>query len=379
MAPIAWWHYLVGGMGGEPFQHARPHDPVSKIETWTTSGSYEAFWGIKLTHVSGTQSPLIGTDQGTLSSFTIAYGERLTTMTSYTDGPMFAGFNIVTDKGRSFMAGKVTSKSYWQRPYSGFIVAVIGRVGSEFDQFSFGMLDDPQRCDVDMNYTMMPQGGISDVSVVRVTKDNIQGERDADVTIGESVTVTSSLSTTKTWGESLGVSVSVSGKVFGIGAEGSTEYTYSEENSESSSYETSKTTDISASMHVPPGKKYLITALYYKGTFNIDFRPKYRIVTSTGFTANFPEGPAQPVSGVASGNMIITTIDITNMPQSEPPLLATPPTEIGVSPDNDDEDEGLIKSIPEARFGNVLTRKVLDGSENARNFQKAVGVSADDK
>ncbi|KAF7906506.1 hypothetical protein EAF00_000785 [Botryotinia globosa] len=366
MAPTAWWYTPVGGMGGEPFQHLRVHDPVSKIEVWAIHDSIFPFRGIRLTHVSGAQSPLIGKDDGVLSSFTIAYGERVTNITQYRKNSVPAGFRIVTDKGRSFTGGDATSESYGEGVHSGFIVAVIGRFGWEFDRFSFGMLDDLQSCLVDMNYLMMPRGGVSDVSVVRVTKDNKEGMRDASINIGEAVSISSSVTTSKTWGESLGISVSVSGKVFGIGADASTDYTYSEERSESSSYSITKKTDISASMQVPPGKKYLITALYYKGTFDVEFRPKYTFVTKTGFKANFPEDAAQPVSGVASGNMIITTNDITNMSPSQISQLISPSTKIG------------DQSTSEAGFGNELTREVLDSSWRARNSVEEVGVPADD-
>ncbi|KAF5878243.1 uncharacterized protein Bfra_000409 [Botrytis fragariae] len=276
---------------------------------------------------------------------------RTTGITYWMIESTFAGFRIGTDRGRSFTAGNITSRSYWQQTYSGFIVAVIGRFGWEFDQFSFGVLDDLQSCLVDMNYLMMPRGGVSDVSVVRVTKDNKEGARDASVNIGESVSTTSSVTTSKTWGESLGISVSVSGKVFGIGADASTDYTYSEERSELSSYSITKTTDISASMQVPPRKEI----------FN------HSIVLQGRLRSNFPEGAAQPVSGVASGNMIITTNDITNMSPSQISQLMSPLTEIG------------DQSTSEAGFGNVLTREVLDSNNNARNFVEAVGVSADDQ
>ncbi|KAM0141552.1 hypothetical protein ACHAO1_001740 [Botrytis cinerea] len=367
MAPTAWWYTPVGGMGGEPFQHARVHDPVSKIEVWATPYTNKPFRGIRITHVSGAQSPLIGKDEGNLSSFTIEYGERITNITQYRSYDAPAGFRIVTDKGRSFTGGVPVSGSYGEYVHGGFIVGVVGRFGWDFDRFSFGMLDDLQSCLVDMNYLMMPRGGVSDVSVVRVTKDNKEGARDASINIGESVSISSSVTTSKTWGESLGISVSVSGKVFGIGADSSTDYTYSEERSESSSYSITKTTDISAAMQVPPGKKYLITALYYKGTFDVEFRPKYTFVTKTGFRANFPEGAAQPVSGVASGNMIITTNDITNMSPSQISQLISPSTKIG------------DRSTAEAGSGNELTREVLDGNWSARNFVEEVGVSADDQ
>lgn len=369
MAPTAWWHIIVGGPGGAPFSHSSPHDPVSKIEAWAMddSASTYPFRGIRVTYVSGAQSPLIGRTDAALKSFTIPYGERVTNMTKYTTEKSFSGFTIVTDKGRSFTAGRVTSRSHWQPVRGGFIVAIIGRKGSEIDAFSFGMLDDLQSCLVDMNYLMIPRGGVSDVSVVRVTKDNKKGARDASINIGESVSISSSVTTSKTWGESLGISVSVSGKVFGIGADASTDYTYSEERSESSSYSITKTTDISASMQVPPGKKYLITALYYKGTFDVEFRPKYTFVTKTGFRANFPEGAAQPVSGVASGNMIITTNDITDMSPSQISQLISPSTKIG------------DQSTSEAGSGNELTREVLDSNWSARNSVEEIGVSADDQ
>ncbi|KAF7893038.1 uncharacterized protein EAF02_000576 [Botrytis sinoallii] len=321
--------------------------------------------GIRFTHVSGAPSPLIGNTNGTLKTFTIAYGELVKSITSYTNDGFYAGFTIVTAQGRSFTAGKVTSESHGQPSRSGFIVALIGRRGDEFDAFSLGMLDDLQSCLVEMNYLMMPKGGMTDVSILKVTKDNKEGARDASVNIGESVSVTSSVTTSKTWRESLGISVSISGKIFGIGADASTDYTYSEDKSESSSYSITKTTDISAAMQVPPGKTYLITALYYKGTFDVEFRPKYTFMTKTGFRAMFPKGAAQPVSGVASGNMIITTNDITDMSPSQISQLISPSTKIG--------DE----STSEAEFENVLTREVLDSS--ARNFGQEVGVSADDQ
>jgi hypothetical protein len=291
----------------------------------------------------------------------------VTNIIHYRNESASAGFRIVTDKGRSFTGGNSTSDSYTQPVHSGFIVAVIGRYGWEFDRFSLGMLDDLQSCLVDMNYLMMPRGGVSDVSVVRVTKDNKEGARDASINIGESVSISSSVTTSKTWGESLGISVSVSGKVFGIGADASTDYTYSEERSESSSYSITKTTDISAAMQVPPGKKYLITALYYKGTFDVEFRPKYTFVTKTGFKANFPEGAAQPISGVASGNMIITTNDITDMSPSQISQLISPSSKNG------------DRSTLEAGSGNELTREVLDGNWSAQNYVEEVGVSADDQ
>ncbi|TGO32600.1 hypothetical protein BHYA_0303g00010 [Botrytis hyacinthi] len=341
MAPTAWWVTPVGGSGGLPFQHARLHDPVSKFETWIV-------------------------DEGTIVG---EYGERFTRITQYAGWShatrCFAGFSMVTDKGRSFTAGGVTSDSKVLPGAGGFIVGMVGRTGDMIDQFSLGVLDTLQSCIIDMNYLMLPRGGVSDVSVVRVTKDNKEGARDASVNIGESVSISSSVTTSKTWGESLGIAVSVSGKVFGIGADASTDYTYSEEKSESSSYSVTKTTDISASMQVPPGKKFLITALYYKGTFDVEFRPKYTFVTKTGFRANFPEGAAQPVSGVASGNMIITTNDITNMSPSEISQLTSPQTEIAAS--------------PEAGFGNVLTKEILDGSENAWASAEPIGMPADDE
>ncbi|TGO65032.1 hypothetical protein BCON_0004g00270 [Botryotinia convoluta] len=350
MTVTAWWHSMVGGPGGEPFEHARVHDPVSKIEVWTKVVGMYSFKGIRVTHVSGAQSPLVGKTEGSLGTFTISYGERVTTMTQ-----------------EVIHGGSVTSESHSQHIRSGFIVAFIGRRSSEFDAFSFGMLDGLQSCLVDMNYLMMPKGGMSDVSVVRVTKDNKEGARDAGINIGKSVSITSSVTTSKAWGESLGISVSVSGKVFGIGADASTDYTYSEEKSESSSYSITKTTDISASMQVPPGKKYLITALYYKGTFDVEFRPKYTFVTKTGFRPNFPEGAAQPVSGVAFGNMIITTNDITNMSSSQISQLISPSTKIGA------------QSTSEAGSGNELMREVLDSNNNARNFVEEVGVPANDE
>ncbi|KAK6614091.1 hypothetical protein H4I96_00412 [Botrytis cinerea] len=309
MAPTAWWYTPVGGMGGEPFQHARVHDPVSKIEVWATPYTNKPFRGIRITHDSYRQREVIH-------------------------------------------GGEPISESYGESVHGGFIVGVVGRFGWDFDRFSFGMLDDLQSCLVDMNYLMMPRGGISDVSVVRVTKDNKEGARDASINIGESVSISSSVTTSKTWGESLGISVSVSGKVFGIGADASTDYTYSEERSESSSYSITKTTDISAAM---------------QGTFDVEFRPKYTFVTKTGFRANFPEGAAQPVSGVASGNMIITTNDITDMSPSQISQLISPSTKIG------------DRSTAEAGSGNELTREVLDGNWSARNFAEEVGVSADDQ
>ncbi|KAF7928451.1 uncharacterized protein EAE98_005507 [Botrytis deweyae] len=355
MAPTAWWHSIVGGPGGEPFQHVLVHDPVSKIEIWTSSAAF----------FHGAQSPLIGKAEGTLKFFTIAYGELVISIIAYTNGSSFAGVSKATDQGRSFMAGTIGLNSHRQDPRSGFIVGFIGRRSHQFDAFSLGMLDDLQSCLVEMNYLTMPKGGVSDVSVVRVTKDNEEGARDAGVNIGESVSTTSSVTTSKTWGESMGISVSVSGKVFGVGVDASTEYTYGEERSESSSYSITKATDISAAMQVPPGKKYLITALYYKGTFDVEFRPKYTFMTKTGFRAMFPEGAAQPVSGIASGNMIITTNDITDMSPSQISQLISPSTKIG------------DKSTSEAEFENVLTREVLDS--NARNFAQEVGVSADDQ
>ncbi|TEY21995.1 hypothetical protein BOTCAL_1625g00010 [Botryotinia calthae] len=229
------------------------------------------------------------------------------------------------------------------------------------------MLDDLQSCLLDMNYLMMLRGGVSDVSVVRVITDNKERVYDASINIGEAVSITSSVTTSKTQEESLGISVSISGKVFGVGAEASTDYTYSEERSESSSYSITKTTNISASMQISPKKKILIIVLYYKGTFDMEFHPKYMFVTKTGFRATFPEGAVQPVSGVASGNMIITTNDITNISPSQISRLISPSTKIG------------DRSPPEAGSGNELTREVLDSNWSARNLVEEVGVSADDQ
>ncbi|KAF7958892.1 hypothetical protein EAE96_002419 [Botrytis aclada] len=230
-----------------------------------------------------------------------------------------------------------------------------------------------------MNYLMLPRGGISDVSVGNVIKNNLEGKRDANIYIAESVSITSSVTTSKTWGESLGIPVSVSGKVFGIGLDSSTDYTYREERSQSTSYSVTKTTDISASMQVPPRKKYLNTALYYKGTFGVEFRPIYTLITRTGFKAIFPEGPAQPVFGVASGNIVITTTDITNISRSEISHLTSRQTEIVAPPDDDRKDTALVESTSEAGLGNVLTREVLDDSKHAQVSGQLIGMPANDE
>ncbi|TGO36647.1 hypothetical protein BHYA_0118g00010 [Botrytis hyacinthi] len=158
------------------------------------------------------------------------------------------------------------------------------------------------------------------------------------ITIDDTESVTNSATTERTWGESLSVSASVGGKVFGIGVEGSTEFTATDQTMESSSYSKTRETHVGMTVGVPPGKKYMVTVLYYKGSFRVTFRPSFVLQLAGGASVSWPMDAPQPISGVASGNLVTTVHDITNAPAGEiPGPLPSPPKDLP----GDDEDEEI--------------------------------------
>ncbi|EMR87927.1 hypothetical protein ACHAPC_002897 [Botrytis cinerea] len=341
------WYTPVGGQGGTAFQFIYPSYPVTKVETWTSSW----LMGIRVTFIDGDVSPVFGKEDGTKKTLDLSYGERLTHVAHRTWGSSdpvrkMEGIEIGTEKGQllNAMSPSRLPGSHYSEPlslYSGLMVGIAGRADNTgVHMLGIAVLGELEHVVVDMNYLAFPEGGISDVSVNNYTLDNRQSEREGSIVIDDTESVTNSATTEKTWGESLGVSVSVSGKVFGIGADASTEFNATEQTMESSSYSKTRETHVGMTVGVPPGKKYTVTVLYYKGSFRVTFRPSFVLQLKGGHTVSWPMAEPQPISGVASGNLVTTVLDVTNTPAGEiPGPLPSPPKAVPV----EDEDKMIKK------------------------------------
>lgn len=239
------------------------------------------------------------------------------------------GFVLDTSEGQLFRApGALFGEAHETNVHSGFLVGIWGSADSSgVHSQALCMLDDIDEVYIDMEYLSLRQSGISDVSVDNVTLDNRQSERDGEIVFKNEESVTNSATTPKAWAESLGVSASVSGKVFGIGTEGSTEYTPTEETMESTSYFRTRKTGMDTKVGVPGGKRYKVFFFffYYKGMFSIEFKPKYSFNLRPGFTVNWPRDNGQSIAGIASTNIYITIHDTTHVPDGEVPGPVTPP------------------------------------------------------
>lgn len=341
-----WWYAPVGGQGGTEFRFAYPSYPVTKVETWTTT----YLMGIRVTFIDGDVSPVYGRETGTKKTLNLSYGERMTHVSHRTWGPSdperkLEGIEIGTEKGQllNAMPPSRLPGSHYSTPslYSGLMVGIVGRADSEgVHRLGIAVLEELEHVVVNMNYLAFPEGGISDVSVNNYTLDNRQSEREGSIVIDDTELVTNSATTEKTWGESLGVSASVSGKVFGIGAEGSTEFTATEQTMESTSYSKTRETHVGMTVGVPPRKKYTVAVLYYKGSFRVSFRPSFVLQLKGGSTVSWPMAEPQPISGVASGNLVATVHDVTNVPAGEIP--GPPPSPPKAVP-GEDVDEKIKK------------------------------------
>ncbi|KAH8689303.1 hypothetical protein BGW36DRAFT_308003 [Talaromyces proteolyticus] len=346
------WEQYIGGLEGQRTRPAKPHIPVSRIDFWENNTAKKTLRAFGLAWVDGTEEGPFGTwNQLTKRSFDITYGERLTSLTlfaSWEEGlRIFCGCKGTTSTGRSFDFGH-TSGNADAHPidvHGGFCVGIGGnRDGAWLNSLAFCMIDDLDRAAIDMNYLALPEGDINVISIDNTTDHN-RGATPLSAYLSKDVSVTNETSTSKTWAEELGISVSVSGKVFGIGASSDASYTESEETSKSTSYSETTSTTFSRTFDVPPGKTYYASAVYYRGTFEIEFRPKYVLYTKTGFVARFPEGPAQRISGVAAGNFIMNVDDITDSPHGVPVAPPPPGEDIGVPPPDDKQGEFTIRDL----------------------------------
>lgn len=175
------------------------------------------------------------------------------------------GFVLDTSEGQLFRApGALFGEAHETNVHSGFLVGIWGSADSSgVHSQALCMLDDIDEVYIDMEYLSLRQSGISDVSVDNVTLDNRQSERDGEIVFKNEESVTNSATTPKAWAESLGVSASVSGKVFGIGTEGSTEYTPTEETMESTSYFRTRKTGMDTKVGVPGGKRYKVFFFFF--------------------------------------------------------------------------------------------------------------------
>ena len=158
-----------------------------------------------------------------------------------------------------------------------------------------------------MEYLSLPEGGIYGVGINNYYHDNREGDLPGRIDVTDSATVTNSATIEKIWAESysesMTISASVTGKLFGMGAEGSSEYTTTDTTSESTSYEHSRQTGVDMEVGVPAHKYYWVEVLYWQGTFQIQFRPQYSFELKSGDTVNWPRDEQQPIAGIASGNM----------------------------------------------------------------------------
>ncbi|KAE8406401.1 hypothetical protein BDV37DRAFT_280989 [Aspergillus pseudonomiae] len=282
-------------------------------------------------------SPVYTSTEGSKQTLNLSYGEQLTYIghTTY-EGisqptRMLMNLQLQTSRGQYFVAspigisvpGVVHSSA---NVYSGFLVGIVGRANRDgVHRLGICVLQEIREVHIDMEYLSLPEGGISDVAVNNYTHDNREGKRDGSIVVDDTESITNSATTQKTWAESLGVGVTVSGKVFGMGAEGSTEYTVGNETMESTSYSRTRETHVGMTVGVPAGKKYWVEVLYYKGTFRVSFRPKYSFELKNGVKVNWPWDEEQPISGVAWGNLFLKVHDMTNTPDEKvPPPLPSP-------------------------------------------------------
>ncbi|KAF7882171.1 hypothetical protein EAF00_011687 [Botryotinia globosa] len=335
----SWRYTQVGGEGGTAFSYVFPSFPVTKVETWTDT----YLMGIRITFIDGDASPVYGVQKGTKRTLNLSYGEQLSHVAYRTWGPTdprrkMEGIEIGTKKGQllNAMPPSRLPGSYYSAPaslHSGLWIGIVGRSDNAgVHSLGFAVLQNVEHVVVNMNYLAFPEGGISDVSVNNYTLDNRQSEKEGSITIDDTESVTNSATTEKTWGESLSVSASVGGKVFGIGVEGSTEFTATDQTMESSSYSKTRETHVGMTVGVPPGKKYTVTVLYYKGSFRVTFRPSFVLQLAGGATVSWPMDAPQPISGVASGNLLTTVLDVTNAPAGEiPGPLPSPPKDLPVA------------------------------------------------
>ncbi|KAK6811240.1 hypothetical protein RU639_013002 [Aspergillus parasiticus] len=313
--------------------------PVSKMCFWERSTGAKIITAFNVRWVNGKESATYGYTHGaTKVELELKYGEFFKEVTIYskTEGrtEYFSGWKGTTNIGREvnigYTQGYVCS-AYHRTLYSGLCVGFQARINPKEFVLNKGgivVLNHLEHVVIRMNYLSQPKVEIQSVLVDDTTDEN-DGETPLRVEWIKPIELTHKISTRKTWAEELDVTKAVFGKEFDISHEDNTTYTVSEEISQSTSYSRTTSTTLSRSYEVPPGRKYRMTTTYSKGTFQVQFRPQYILTTRSGYTAHWPEGPAQEAFGVASGNVHIRVSDITNVVRVPP--IGPPPYIEGTS------------------------------------------------
>ena len=242
----------------------------------------------------------------------------------------FSGLKGTTNLGRRVNIGYTWGSAHGNEItslYSGLCVGFAAYLNKKQALLNVGgvfFLDDIQFAAIKMNYLTIPTVEIQPVLVDNTTDENGR-EAPLEVPWSKTVQLTNKVTTSKTFIEELGVPTVVLGKVFGLNPKDTTSCTDTEDISNSTSYSTTTSTELSRSYEVPAGRTYRRTVVYSKGTFKVQFRPQYTLTIRLGETVNWPEGPVQDAFGIVSGNLHIRVSDITDDGQEStidpPPYL----------------------------------------------------------
>jgi hypothetical protein len=273
---------------------AKDFPTVKKIELWFCPRPYAAAdrWvtvicGIQVTYTDGNYSPLFGEkvhegpDWNT--SFVFQDGEVITELWvgKKLDVWLIGSIDFYTNKGRHYEAGvnRDVHSSGQLSVHSGILLGISGGLTYSGGRNVFGniglyFLEELASIDMKMDFLTTPDpGSVSKVEANIINGDNRQGRAPMTLSLELKKSATTSATTEESWADELGVSLSVSSGFFGIGeVSATTEFTYSETHTKSSSYQESTEITWGGSVVVAPGDYTIVDQFYYTARYQVEYK-----------------------------------------------------------------------------------------------------------
>ncbi|KNG86735.1 hypothetical protein ANOM_005881 [Aspergillus nomiae NRRL 13137] len=313
MSGPCWWSRTGGQREGESAYACSGDAPTSELTFWERSSGSKIITAFKVKWSDGRESATYGYTPGaTIKVVRLVYGEFFKSLTQYwtMEGKnrSFSGWKGTTNLGRVVNVGYTWGDARANEIttlYSGLCVGFGASLDKKQALLNVGgvfFLRNIQLAAIKMNYLTLPTVEIQPVLVDNTTDENDR-EAPLEVPWSKTVELTNKVTTSKTFVEELGVPTVVLSKGFGINPKDTTNCMDTEDISNSTSYLTTTSTELSRPYEVPAGRTYQRTVVYSRGTFRVQFRPQYTFTLRSGATVNWPEGPVQDAFGVVSGNL----------------------------------------------------------------------------